>query len=225
MNVLVLSSVALSLRLASLPGDGTLSGDADTFYRINPKSEKTAYYLRVQSDYRDTVTGEQRVLLSEADVYAADKKTVLQRIPFGSQAHQLSDPGAGAEILDTGIDQGDFNFDGYLDFEGWLFEQGGSGGCPSLHFLFDPNTHRYLDSPPLDKLWSTGFDAEERVVRSYTRGGGMYSTAETYRWKGAKLVLVKRVKRDRDDKKGYYTEYSDFSKPGAPKVRRVYLNQ
>jgi len=224
MNALALVRVVLLLRAAGTPGDGTSPLDADTFYRINPKSEKTPYYLFIKTDAIRTDIGDDRAYLTEVDVFASDKKTVLQRISFPIKSVP-SENGDGAVVLATGVDQGDFNFDGYLDFEGWLWEEGGSGGCPSIHFIFDPKTHRYVDSAQLDQLISTGFDGQEKIVHSYSRGGGMYSTAESYRWKGDKLVLLKRVKRDRDDKKGYYTEYSDFSDPGSPKVRRVYLNQ
>jgi hypothetical protein len=216
----------MAFRMTGFYGDGTTQVEPDLFYRINPKREKQAYYLRIQTALTKTIVGDERSQLVEADVFGANKETILQRIHFGPTTKEhLSEPGACADVLAEGVDQADFNFDGYLDFEGWLWEQGGSGGCPAIHFLFDPRTHRYVDSPQLDQLISTSFDDQEKVVRSYSRGGGMDSTAETYHWKGDKLVLLKRVKRDRDDKKGYYTEYSVFSDPNAPKIRRVYLNQ
>ena len=223
MSVGVIASLALALRLAGFPNDGTTPVEANTFYRINPKSEKHAYHLLIRTAPTRADVGDDRLYLTEVDVFGSDKKLVLQRISFPIK-NVPSENGDGAVVLSTGIDQGDFNFDGYLDVEGWMFEQGGSGGCPAIHFLFDPKTHRYVDSPQLDKLWSTGFDDQEKLVRSYTRGGGMYSDARAYRWRGSKLVLVNEVKRDRDDK-GYYTEYSNFTVPGHPKVRRVYLSQ
>jgi hypothetical protein len=224
MIVGAIASMALALRLAGFPNDGTTPVDSNTFYRINPKGEKQAYYLRIQTALSRAIVGDERDQLVEADVYASNKKTILQKIHFGPTTKEhLSDPGACADVLAEGVDQADFNFDGYIDFEGWLWEEGGSGGCPAIHFLFDSKTHRYVDSPQLDHLLSTGFDDQEKVVRSYSRGGGMYSDASTYRWSGNKLVLVSEVKRDRDAK-GYYTEYSNFAVSGHPKVKRVYLS-
>jgi hypothetical protein len=224
MNPLALAALILALHLSGFYGDGTIPVEADTFYRINPKKEARAYYLRIKVELRPTLGGDEREQLSEADVYAADKKIVLQRIRFGPAASTDPEMGMGESVLAEAVDQADFNFDGYLDFEGLLWEEGGSGGCPALHFLFDPKTHRYVSSPQLNELWNTGFDDQEKVVRSYNRGGGMYSDARTYRWSGGKLVLVSEVKRS-SDKKGYYTEYSDFSVAGQPKVQRSYLSQ
>lgn len=223
MIVGAIASLALALRLAGFPNDGTTPVDADTFYRINPKSEKTAYYLLIKTDATRFNAGDDRAFLTEADVVASNKKTILQRISFPIKSVP-SENGDGAVVLANGVDQGDFNFDGYLDFEGWMFEEGGSGGAPAVHFLFDPKTHRYLANSQLDQLWNTGYDDQQKVVRSYNRGGGMYSDAETWQWAGSKLVLVSEVKRDRDAK-GYYTEYSNFSAQEHPKVQRVYLSQ
>jgi hypothetical protein len=171
MNPLALAALILALHLSGFYGDGTIPVEADTFYRINPKKEARAYYLRIKVELRPTLGGDEREQLSEADVYAADKKIVLQRIRFGPAASTDPEMGMGESVLAEAVDQADFNFDGYLDFEGLLWEEGGSGGCPALHFLFDPKTHRYVSSPQLNELWNTGFDDQEKVVRSYNRGG------------------------------------------------------
>lgn len=221
----ILVAFLFSMKLSGFYGDGTTPLESDLFYRINPKSENPAYYLRIRTGKVNAEFEPDRARLIEADVYASNKKTIVQRIHFYPMAKNL-DTGLyeGGDVLAKGVDQGDFNFDGYLDFEGWLWEEGGSGGCPAIHYLFDPKLKRYVGCQQLDQLISTGFDDQEEVVRSYGRGGGMYSTAETYKWIKGKLVLLKKVERSRDDK-GYYTEYSDFSISGHPHVCRVYLQQ
>jgi hypothetical protein len=114
MNPLALAALILALHLSSFYGDGTIPVEADTFYRINPKKEARAYYLRIKVELRPTLGGDEREQLSEADVYAADKKIVLQRIRFGPAASTDPEMGMGESVLAEAVDQADFNFDGYL---------------------------------------------------------------------------------------------------------------
>jgi hypothetical protein len=145
--------------------------------------------------------------LTKVLLLANDKKSVLQR---------LSD----SDLSGYGAEQEDLNFDGYRDFRSFI--SGGTGGRTFKHYLFDPKMRRYKASPELDCLVSPYPDYQEKIIRSYSRGGGMYSTAREHQWVNGKLIVLCEVWRDRDEK-GWFTEYSDFKDGVKIRSRRMYL--
>jgi hypothetical protein len=138
---------------------------------------------------------------------AADRRQVLQRI-------EVSDDLDGRDI-----EIGDFNWDGHLDFRIYDRESSGTGSHLNHHYIFDPESGRYRKCKELDDLSGPWFDDEDHTVHSLSRGGGMYSGAETYQWHGGKLYLVRGVIRGQD-KKGFYTEYVDRRADGTLRRRR-----
>jgi hypothetical protein len=176
--------------------------ESGMLYRVRMDRKLPCEFLQITLAPSPTEFRPQKKSLVKVLLLAFDRKSVLQRF----SESDLSFDGSSAE-------QEDFNFDGYRDFRTFLWQESGSGGRCFAHYLFDPRTRRYKESPELDELMSPYPDYQKKTVRSYSRGGGMYSTAREHRWVKGKLIVLSEVWRDRDEK-GWFTEYSDF-KDGA----------
>lgn len=190
--------------------------ESGLLYRVRMDLKQPCEFIQIRTEPDPQEFRPQKTRLSRMIFLAPNRKTVLQKFP-----DLLHD---GADFDASWVEYGDFNFDGYRDFRVYLYGVSGSAGRRYWHYLFNSKTRRYEASHELNQLTSTSFDGREKVVRSYERNGGMYSLAGNYRWRAEKLVLISEVLRGHDEKKGYFTQYSDFTNPDKPKARRVYLS-
>jgi hypothetical protein len=180
--------------------------ESGLLYRVRMDRKLPCPYLQVTMGETPIDWDAHRIGIIKVLLLAGDRKTVLQRME-----------GKTLEVRGLKPEQGDFNFDGYRDFRCMVWH--GSGGRGFIHFLFDPKKQRYVRCPALDELWSPYPDYERKILRSNSRGGGMYSRYREYRWVDGRLVVISEVWRDHDDEKGYFTEYSTFK--NGKKVRSV----
>jgi len=187
--------------------------ESGLLYRVRLDGKLPCEYLQITLTDAPTEYRPNKKRLTKILLLDSDKKTVLQR--FDSE--DLDFDGASAE-------EGDFNFDGYRDFRSILWEQCGTGGRSFAHFVFNPQKRRYERCPQLDVLSSPYPDYQKKLIASYSRGGGMYSTHREYRWINGKLVVLSEVWRSGDDK-GWFTEYSTYADGTKKKSKRIYLSE
>lgn len=193
-------------------GDDHPPLESGLLYRVHLKSKQPCEYLKVILEPSPTEFRPRKVRLVKALLLAPNKITVLQRLP---------EKGA-FEFDGSTAEQGDFNFDGWLDFRTCLWGESGSGGHFYIHYLFDPKTKRYVQSKELDALSSPKPDYDEKVIYSYARNGGMSSLRQKYQWSDGKLILLSEVLRNSDEK-GFFTEYSVYKNGKKIRSEKVYL--
>jgi hypothetical protein len=151
---------------------------------IQPVSFKNQYFKLLiskrKNDYYAHVSG----------VKINQKKTdsLIQQINLNCQLMSLNS-----------ISLGDYNFDGYLDFE--VLERSYAGpNTSSLYFLYNPKTKQYFNSGFAGV--SLEFDAKSKTIfeRNECCGGSNMTTA-TYRVLKNKMVLIEQHCYIWDEKK------------------------
>lgn len=121
---------------------------------------------------------------------AADVRITVPGRPAGEQQIHL------AEALlvmpdgaPSGIEFGDYNFDGYTDFSVIQFLPAGPN-IPSSFALFDREQGRFVLNERLSEMTSPTFDPRTRTVSSAWRGGAAHYGRDVLRWESGKLVRV-----------------------------------
>jgi hypothetical protein len=88
----------------------------------------------------------------------------------------------------------DMNFDGYKDIRLVEFRSAGPNTA-YLHWLFDPPSGRFLESPGLNDIPSAHFDAVRREIRSDWRDGAARHGSSIYVFAEGQPVLVRQEEK------------------------------
>jgi len=88
----------------------------------------------------------------------------------------------------------DMNFDGYQDIRLVEFRSAGPNTA-YLHWLFDPPSGRFLESPGLNDIPSAHFDTGRREIRSDWRDGAVRYGSNVYVFAEGRPVLVRKEEK------------------------------
>lgn len=89
----------------------------------------------------------------------------------------------------------DMNFDGYGDIRLVEFQPAGPN-VPYLHWLFEPASGRFIESPALNAITAPQFDAAAREVRSDWRDGATRYGTDVYTFDETGPALVRKEVRE-----------------------------
>jgi hypothetical protein len=94
-----------------------------------------------------------------------------------------------------GLSTEDMNFDGFKDLMtvSWW---GATGNIGYNCWLYNTNTGRFVFSSELSDLGRPTFEAERKRIYSYSKGGAMVFSSETYVWEKDRLILIEQVEQD-----------------------------
>ncbi len=102
----------------------------------------------------------------------------------------------------VGLELQDVDFDGYADLRLVAFVPAGPN-VPYLNWRYDPAAQRFERFEALDAVSAPVFDPETRTVSSEWRSGAATYGADTYRYEGGALVLVRQETRTARDDGGF----------------------
>lgn len=158
--------------------------------KLDPKLARTRYSFsihdgapplrfRVQVDDSSTITGVQ--------VFQSSSATPFQTLPARDKnlPMQLFE---GDEQLAL-VEHGDFNFDGYEDVELLQYVNDHLGKKVFCVYLWDPAAGRFHYEPQLF-IADPVPHSDTKTITSHAEYFGGEHIDSTYRWEGAKLVLV-----------------------------------
>ena len=92
-------------------------------------------------------------------------------------------------------DRGDYNFDGHGDYR--VYRESNGKQHYYDHFLYDPDTKKYVRSEALSALFNPQFDADIKEIHCIWPGGhsGKIFYREDYKWQGSRLALLRVIKQ------------------------------
>lgn len=130
-----------------------------------------------------------------------DYSLLIDRIEIAREGEaepfQSIDPVASRALPDmetNGFEMLDMNFDGYLDMRIIEFLPAGPN-IPYLHWLWSPESGRFVSAGFLNELGYTEFDEEERTVFAPWRSSAAEMGEDTYVYEAGKLKQTGRTMR------------------------------
>jgi hypothetical protein len=88
----------------------------------------------------------------------------------------------------------DMNFDGYEDIRLVEFRSAGPNTV-HLHWLFEPSSGKFVETPELNDIPSAQFDAARREIRSDWRAGATHYGSDIYVFSAGRPVLVRKEEK------------------------------